>query len=130
MIRPVGFFSELSPGWGLAETGSIRNAVRPLGEPDEKNILDYLRSGTGIWSEMSAGPDVLDPYAPEMTGIGSLYTDGTWLWREDLTYYVATYHVALPNEFVEHIRTLKYKAPVVSESRLVDIAKNDLGINM
>ncbi|MEU0168468.1 hypothetical protein ABZ214_23935 [Streptomyces iakyrus] len=130
MIRPVGFFSELSPGWGLAETGSIRDAVRPSGEPDESSILDYLRSGTGIWSEMSAGPDVLDPDAPELTGIGSLYTDGTWLWREDFTYYVATYHVALPNEFVEHIRTLEYRAPVVSESRLVDIAKNDLGINM
>ncbi|MFE9027592.1 hypothetical protein ACFYOA_15185 [Streptomyces iakyrus] len=108
----------------------MRDAVRPSGEPDESSILDYLRSGTGIWSEMSAGPDVLDPDAPDMTGIGSLYTDGTWLWREDLTYDVATYHVALPNEFVEHIRTLEYRAPVVSESRLVDIAENDLGISM
>ncbi|BCL22281.1 hypothetical protein ACPCBX_22700 [Streptomyces tuirus] len=130
MIRPVGFFSELSPGWGLAETGSIKDAVRPSGEPDESSILVYLRNGTGIWSEMSAGPDVLDQNAPELTGIGSLYTDGTWLWREDLPYYVTKYHLALPDEFVQHIRTLEHKAPAVPESRLIDIARNDLGISM
>jgi hypothetical protein len=130
MIRPVGFFTELSPGWGLAETGSIKDAVRPSGEPDETSILEYLRNGTGIWSEMSAGPDVLDPEAPDLTGIGSLYTDGTWLWREDLPHYVAKYHVSLPYEFIEHIRDLDYKAPSVAETRLIDIATQDLGIDM
>ncbi|MDK1347442.1 hypothetical protein QNO09_29915 [Streptomyces sp. 378] len=130
MIRPVGFFSELSPGWRLAETGSIKDAVRPSGEPDENGILEYLRHGTGIWSEMSAGPDVLDPDAPDMTGVGSLYTDGTWLWREDLHYYVTTYHLSLPDDFLRHIRALNYKTPPVPESRLIDIATNDLGISM
>lgn len=130
MIRPVGFFSELSPGWGLTETGSIKDAVRPSGEPDENRILEYFRSGTGIWSEMSAGPDVLDPDGPDMPGIGSMYTDGTWIWREDLRYYVATYHVSLPDEFVKRIRAMDYTAPAVSESRLIDIARHDLGLNM
>ncbi|MFF8014019.1 hypothetical protein [Streptomyces sp. NPDC007929] len=130
MIRPVGFFSELSPGWGLAETGSIKDAVRPSGEPDENRILEYLRNGQGIWSEMSAGPDVLDPDGPDLPGIGSMYTDGTWIWREDLCYYLATYHVALPDDFVKHIRALDYTAPAVPESRLVDIARHDLGLSM
>ncbi|WP_437017382.1 hypothetical protein [Streptomyces sp. enrichment culture] len=126
----MGLFSELSPGWGLTQSGSIKDAVRPSGEPDESSILAYLRGGTGIWSEMSAGPDVLDPNAPEMTGIGSLYTDGTWLWREDLPHYLTRYHIALPGEFVKHIRALGHKAPAVPESRLIDIARNDLGISM
>ncbi|MGX5213361.1 hypothetical protein ACWKT3_32510 [Streptomyces violaceus] len=130
MIRPVGFFSELSPGWGLAETGSIKDAVRTSGEPDENSILEYLRKGTGIWSEMSAGPDVLDPDAPDLTGIGSLFTDGIWIWREDLPHYVAKYHVSLPDEFVEHIRALSYEAPPVPEARLIEIATQDLGIGM
>ncbi|WP_424854259.1 hypothetical protein [Streptomyces sp. SAI-170] len=43
--------------------GSIRDAVRPAGEPDERRIVEYLGQGTGLWSEMSAGPDVLDPEA-------------------------------------------------------------------
>ncbi|WP_309062143.1 hypothetical protein [Streptomyces sp.] len=130
MIRPIGFFTELSPGWGLPEDGSIKDAVRPTGEPDEQNILEYLRNGTEIWSEMSAGPDVLDPEAPNMTGIGSLVTDGTWLWREDLPHYVAKYHVSLPREFLEHVRSLKYTAPAVSESRLIEISTEDLGMDL
>ncbi|MFF5159845.1 hypothetical protein ACFY3N_27095 [Streptomyces sp. NPDC000348] len=130
MIRPVGFFTELSPGWGLPENGSIKDAVRPSGHPDERRILDYLRSGTEIWSEMSAGPDVLDPEAPNMTGIGSLITDGTWLWREDLPYYIAKYHVSLPDDFLEHIRSLDYAAPTVPESRLIEISTEDLGISL
>ncbi|MFF9114135.1 hypothetical protein ACF09Y_00675 [Streptomyces massasporeus] len=130
MIRPAGFFCELSPGYGLTETGSIKDAVRPEGEPDENRILGYVRSGTGIWSEMSAGPDVLDPNGPDMPGIGSLYTDGTWIWREDLRYYGATYHVCPPDEFVEHIRAMDYKPPPVPESRLIDIARHGLGLNV
>jgi hypothetical protein len=130
MIRPVGFFSELSPGWVLAESGSIKDAVRFSAGPDESRILDYLRNGTAIWSEMSAGPDVLDPDAPDLTGVGSLFTDGTWLWREDLPYYVAKHHVSLPDEFVEHTRDLNYETPPVLDTRLIDIATQDLGIHM
>jgi hypothetical protein len=130
MIRPVGFFSELSPGWVLAESGSIKDAVRFSAGPDESRILDYLRNGTAIWSEMSAGPDVLDPDAPDLPGVGSLFTDGTWLWREDLPYYVAKYHVSLPDEFVAHTRDLNYETPPVLDTRLIDIATQDLGIHM
>ncbi|MGY0069049.1 hypothetical protein ACWZEH_20120 [Streptomyces sp. QTS137] len=129
-IRSAGFFAELSPGWGLAEAGSIKDAVRPFPKPDEQSILTYLRNGTEIWSEMSAGPDVLDPEGPTLTGIGSLSTDGTWLWREDLLYYLATYHVALPDEFLDHIRSLGHTAPVVPESRLMSILTEDLGIDL
>lgn len=130
MIRPVGFFTELSPGWGLPEDGSIKDAVRSSGEPDERRILGYLRSGTEIWSEMSAGPDVLAPEAPNMTGIGSLITDGTWLWRDDLPYYIARYHVSLPDRFLERIRSLNYVAPTVPENRLIEISTEDLGISL
>ncbi|WP_234308057.1 hypothetical protein [Streptomyces sp. NBRC 110035] len=130
MIRPVGFFSELSPGWGLPESGSIKDAVRPSGEPDEKEIVSYLMNGTGIWSEMSAGPDVLNPDGPLLPGIGSLCTDGEWIWRGDLSYYVATHHISLPVEFVTHIRDSNYSPPEVAESRLTEIAMMDLGMDL
>ncbi|MDX3454236.1 hypothetical protein PV396_20185 [Streptomyces sp. ME02-8801-2C] len=130
MIRPAGFFIELSPGWGLPLSGSIKDAVNSTGEPDEKNFVTYLRNGTGIWSEMSAGHDVLDPEAPILTGIGSLYTDGDWIWREDLAHYVTKYHVSLPAEFVTHIRALNYRTPDVPETKLIEILTQDLGITM
>jgi hypothetical protein len=130
MIRPVGFFSELSPGWGLPLDGSIKDVVNPTGEPDESKIIAYLRNGAGIWSEMSAGPDVLDPEAPDIPGIGSLYTDGTWLWRQDLAYYLGKYHVSLPAEFVTHVRNSHHEVPQVAESRLMEILTQDLGMDV
>lgn len=130
MVRPVGFFRELSPGWGLPTDGSIKDAVRSEGELDEDGILAYLSNGTGIWSETSAGPDVLDPEAPDMVGIGSLRTDGTWIWRDDLHYYVSKYHLSLPSAFLAHIRKNEYTTPPVPVSRLIEIATQDLGIEL
>ncbi|MFJ7786642.1 MULTISPECIES: hypothetical protein [Streptomyces] len=130
MINPVGFFSELNPGWGLPESGSIRDAVRSSGETDEAEIVSYLLHGTEIWSEMSAGPDVLDPEGQLLTGIGSLRTDGEWIWRGDLSHYVSRHHVALPDQFVTHIRDSHYSPPKVPESRLVAIATEDLGMSL
>ncbi|CAL9554307.1 hypothetical protein [Streptomyces sp. enrichment culture] len=130
MIRPVGFYSELAPGWGLPDSGSIRDAARPSGETDEAGIVSYLMNGTEIWSEMSAGPDVLDPDGPLLTGIGSLYTDGEWIWRGDLSHYVSNHHVALPAQFVEQVRGSNYAPPKVPDSRLFVIATEDLGLSL
>ena len=128
MIRPVGFFAELGPGWGLPPDGLLRHAVRPVGEPDEAETIGYLGQGAGIWAEMSAGPDVLDPEAPVLSGVGSLFTDGTWLWRQDLAYYLGTYHVTLPRDFLTHVRKARYRVPAVPETRLLEILTRDLGI--
>lgn len=127
MIRPLGFFSELSPGWGLPLDGSSTDFVNPTGDPDEVEIIAYLKNGAGIWSEMSAGPDALDPEAPTLSGIGSLYTDGTWLWRQDLPHYLGKYHLSLPAEFVTHVRTSRYEAPEVTDGRPTEILTRDLG---
>ncbi|MFE2826346.1 hypothetical protein [Streptomyces sp. NPDC059271] len=130
MIRTVGFFSELSPGWGFPLDGLLRDHVNATGEADEEKIVAYLRGGTGIWSEMSAGPDVLDPEAPTLPGIGSLFTDGTWLWRQDLPYYVAKYHISLPSDFIAHVRNAEYRIPQVPEQRLMEIFTQDLGMEI
>ncbi|MFJ6837481.1 hypothetical protein [Streptomyces sp. NPDC091209] len=106
----------------------MRDSVKATGEPDEAKIIAYLRNGAGIWSEMSAGPDVLDPDAPVLSGVGSLYTDGTWLWRQDLLYYLGTYHVCLPRDFLTHVRKARYRVPAVPETRLLEILARDLGI--
>lgn len=128
MIRPVGFFSELGPGWGFPRAGFCGSPSIPCGEPDEAEIIGYLGRGAGIWAEMSAGPDVLDPEAPVLSGVGSLFTDGTWLWRQDLPYYLGTYHVTLPRDFLTHVRKARYRVPAVPETRLLEILTRDLGI--
>ncbi|MGV9280248.1 hypothetical protein [Streptomyces sp. NPDC003730] len=77
---------------------------------------------------MGAQADVLDPGGPILVSAGSLLTDGAWLWRDDLAYYVAEYHLALPGDFVARVRDLDHRSPEVPESRLVDILTWDLGI--
>lgn len=129
-VRTVGFFTELAPGWGFPAEGSITDAVRDFGVADESRVVSYLRGGAWIWAEMGAERDVLDPEGPTLVSAGSLCTDGAWVWREDLSYYLATYHLALPDDFVTRVRELAYSPPVVPESRLVEIATRDLGISM
>ncbi|MFD8426770.1 hypothetical protein [Streptomyces coelicoflavus] len=65
-----------------------------------------------------------------MTGAGSLLTDGSWLWRDDLAYYVAAYHLALPEAFRAHAGELGHCPTEVPESRLVEILTRDLGVPM
>ncbi|MFE5599922.1 hypothetical protein ACFQ8O_12120 [Streptomyces coelicoflavus] len=92
--------------------------------------MEHLRQGTGIWAEMGAQADVLDAEGPTLAGAGPLLTDGAWLWRDDLAYYVATYHLALSRDFRAHVRELGHRPPEVPESRLVDILTRDLGVPM
>ncbi|MET8662832.1 hypothetical protein ABZV87_00700 [Streptomyces tendae] len=129
-VRAVGFFDELSPGWGFPTEGAIKDAVRSSADADEHRLVEYLRRGAGIWSEMGAQADVLDPEGPVLVSAGSLLTDGVWLWRDDLAYYVDRYHLALPGDFVACVRELGYSPPEVPESRLVEILTRDLGIPM
>ncbi|CAL9496646.1 hypothetical protein [Streptomyces sp. enrichment culture] len=129
-VRAVGFFDELSPGWGFPTDGAIKDAVRSSADADEHRLVEYLRRGSGIWSEMGAQADVLDPGGPVLVSAGSLLTDGVWLWRDDLAYYVAKYHPVLPSDFVARARELDYRPPEVPESRLVEILTRDLGIPM
>ncbi|MFF4472979.1 hypothetical protein ACFYZ3_25845 [Streptomyces sp. NPDC001599] len=79
---------------------------------------------------MGAQADVLDAEGPILVSAGSLLTDGVWLWREDLAYYVATYHLALPGDFLARVGELDHRPPEVPESRLVDILTRELGIPM
>jgi hypothetical protein len=60
----------------------------------------------------------------------SLLTDGVCLWRADLQYYVATYHVELPDEFVAHWRQNGWSVPALNEaeqSRLGRQLYRDMG---
>lgn len=129
-VHAVGFFDEFSPGWGFPTDGPIEDAVRPQAGPDEDRLVSYLRDGAWIWAEMSAQRDVLDCDGPTLVGAGSLRTDGIWIWREDLPYYVVTYHLALPDEFVARARELSYVPPEVPESTLIQILTRDLRVPM
>jgi hypothetical protein len=123
----VGFFSELYDDEPAAPL--LRDAVRSVARPDEARIVAYLKAGVGLAGVGKYVGDVLNPSA-RFAVSPSLLTDGVWLWRADLPYYVATYHVELPDEFVAHMRRNAWAVPAMSEaeeSRLGRQLYRDMG---
>jgi hypothetical protein len=95
----VGFFAELPHGdpHGV----KLADAQRPEAHPQEALVVRYLQQAPVLIG--SPGP-VRDVLAPDSGYIGtrSIHTDGVWCWPGDLAHYVETYHVALPDAFLEH----------------------------
>lgn len=58
--------------------------------------------------------DALDPEQNVVLFPGH-NTDGTYLWPCELAYYVAKYHVRLPEAFVEHMASKNWMPPDPSE---------------
>ncbi|MEV7815605.1 hypothetical protein AB0P05_33585 [Streptomyces flaveolus] len=117
MIKRVGFYREIGgQATAAADAPSLRDAVHDSGPWDEDRIAAYLESGLEIYSTMGAERDVLTG-EEWIVGSGSLMTDGTWLWPVDLTHYVRRHHAALPQEFLDHIRTSNYTVPVVPDEQ-------------
>ncbi|WP_399887339.1 hypothetical protein ACGH7X_22585 [Streptomyces sp. BBFR51] len=129
MIRTVGFFREQPSSWGIERECSIHDLVRPAGEADEVEIVNYLANGTDIFSEMGAEPDILSADNFPIAGGASLKTDGDWVWRLDLPHYVDSYHVALPEDFLQTIRSHDYVVPQLSQDTLFSILEEVTGID-
>ncbi|MER7674960.1 hypothetical protein ABTY61_41815 [Kitasatospora sp. NPDC096128] len=114
LLGLLGFYDELDNRSGQPN-GSIRDAVRPVGEPDEAGLAAYLDAGHVLIDVMEAGHDAITGSAHRHSlGCSSLVTDGAWLWRQDFPHYVETHHVLLPDAFIEHVRSLNYQMPAIT----------------
>jgi hypothetical protein len=113
----LGFYEELDSHPGQP-SGFLCDAVRPLGEPDEADLVAYLDGGHVLIDVMEGGHDALtgSPHRHSL-GCSSLVTDGTWLWRQDFPHYVETHHVQLPEAFIAHVRSLNYQIPALIAAR-------------
>ena len=114
MLGLLGFYDELDNRSGQPN-GSIHDAVRPVGEPDEAELVAYLDGGHVLIDVMESGPDVItgNPHR-HSPGCSSLMTDGSWLWRRDFPHYVETHHVLLPHAFTAHVRGLRHRMPAIA----------------
>ncbi|MFJ3933710.1 hypothetical protein [Streptomyces sp. NPDC090029] len=114
MLGLLGFYDELDTRSGQP-SGSIRDAVRPIGEPDEADLVAYLDAGHVLINVMEAGHDVITGNTHRHSpGCSSLVTDGAWLWRQDFPHYLETHHVSLPQTFLEHVRSLNHRMPAIA----------------
>jgi hypothetical protein len=112
LLKRVGFFREVREVLQEDVSGlpSLQDAVRSTGHPDEARILAYLEEGVCLAACGGVMPDVLAPSPGVMTSPDYL-TDGDWLWPGELAHYVAHHHVALPDDFVAHMRENGWVVP-------------------
>lgn len=107
-LRVVGYYREMFPD-DLA-LPLMRDSLKCEPVSDVAKIVHYLRSGV-----MTAGcmGMVLDVFAPEKGEFleCDMLTDGVYEWRADLAYYVEKYNLALPIEFLEHVRSNDWMVP-------------------
>ena len=114
MLKLLGFYDELNNRPGQPN-GSIRDAVQPIGEPDEMDLVAYLDAGHVLIDVMEGADDVITGSSHRhSSGCSSLVSDGMWLWRQDFSHYLETHHVALPAGFLAHVRSLNYQMPAIA----------------
>ncbi|MFE6923280.1 toxin-antitoxin system YwqK family antitoxin [Nocardia sp. NPDC057663] len=108
-LKPLGMYREMYDG-ERDDLPSIHDALLPAPPADHERVLAYLRAAPGVFDVMSAVPDLLagDGWIP---GGASLHSDGEWIWRTDLLEYYAAHALALPAEFLDHIRENGYHSP-------------------
>ncbi|MFF8268945.1 hypothetical protein ACF059_16330 [Streptomyces sp. NPDC016562] len=112
-MKVLGLCKELWPTKAGESMVSLRDLVRESGEPDESALLEYLDEGHEILSIMGSVNDALGS-DERILGGDNILTDGEWVWRGDLGFYVATYHVSLPDEFLQQVRARRYVMPQAS----------------
>ena len=97
----VGFFRELEPSFSDFPDSiyDFKDKIDPSVKPI---VLNYLTQSTGIFDWLETVRDCVNR---ENTIVGGscIWSDGEWIFREDLEYYVKEYDVALPSKFINKI---------------------------
>ncbi|WP_432001747.1 hypothetical protein [Streptomyces sioyaensis] len=117
----LGHYEELWLERAGTPDGKLQDFTREKGEPDEDRIVQYLRGGEELFSAMGAVGDILGS-DERILGGDSVFTDGEWIWRGDLWFYLSRYHLRLPDEFLTRVRENGYAQPVLDEARLIALS--------
>jgi hypothetical protein len=108
-MKTVGFREF---GEGFEDAPSLVEARGRIPEEERSRIGRYLSAGavyavsSGFHDDWFTGEKHVAPLQGK--------TDGVWLWGAELPYYVLRYGVALPEAFVQRMRELDWKCPVLS----------------
>ncbi len=118
MLEPVILVRELPPVCSRQRPylPSLHDLVSTTPVKQESAILSYLARGVdcGIYNDPGLLYDALQPGKRiDLTVLGGfenrdqdfaphlMLTDGNWVWTGSLLYYVAVYHIRLPERFLQ-----------------------------
>ena len=100
MFKALGLIDELEPE-ATANLPSLRSLQGRLPSEQVLPIVSYLKSGAIVCDAMEMCVDPFDR-TKRIPGGSGLQSDGEWVWRQDLYYYVERYAVWLDPKFVSH----------------------------
>ena len=82
----------------MADNGSIKNYIVKEVNYDKQKIINYLQKGK---KEATCPKVVNDIFNNSIISTSfSIFTDGEYVWKSDLAYYIKNYNIRLPDEFI------------------------------
>ncbi|MEV5136749.1 hypothetical protein AB0K71_15000 [Streptomyces syringium] len=95
---------------------ALGDGVDHLAPSLREQLSRYLMASASL---ISAGntSDPLDPDKGTVVPMG-FSTDGSWAWPAYWSYFVREYGMALPEEFVSHVRSLNFTPPALSSEQV------------
>ncbi|WLS44517.1 hypothetical protein Q3V37_24495 [Micromonospora profundi] len=115
-------FREFGPVRSVEPQQSIFDSVIDEELPDAAQVVTYLNSGHVLIDVMDVADDAFDSTRQVMNG-PTVLTDGDWLWRKDLAYYVRRHRIAVPEDFLALIRARNYVVPSRGVPELTDCSR-------
>ncbi len=119
-LREAGFFREMTYGYSATiddrRKPSLLESIHRLDRTDKEKITAYLTSGNVLFMAYGVSKDVL--CFGKIIGTMAILTDGIWVWPKDLAYYVEEYDVALPDDFITHMRETGWQAAMMTSEEM------------
>ncbi|MFI1253961.1 hypothetical protein ACH4U6_09180 [Streptomyces netropsis] len=116
-MRLLPAFSEIKTAdLGKFDQASLRDGADHLEPSLREPVSRYLLESVSL---VSAG-NTSDPLAPRKGAVipFGFSTDGSWAWPAYWSYFVREYGMALPEEFISHVRSLNFKPPKLSTEQI------------
>ena len=104
-MKVVGIYRELTADHNPS-LDSICSSAGLLSIDQSQVIVRYLEAGVPVFDVMESTIDPFDGKT-RIDGGPSLISDGIWVWRNDLAYFVQKYRIGLSPEFVAHAVSLE-----------------------
>lgn len=120
-MKFIGFYQEMDPKYAGSWGGPAPLPESGVGKYPVQDLVGYLKSGYPILDVMELTTDVIGG-AFRVPGGSSVLTDGEFVWREDLAWYVDRYHIDLPQDFLETAQHHAYRTPSIPHETLISIS--------
>ena len=111
----VGFFGETHAFLTrkVSSFPNLSDCMRDQPTTYQSQLIPYLKAGHehGYISSRLYLKDPKDRAILTKSGLN--LTDGVWIWPWELFYYVESFNVSLPDEFVAHARANNWLVPII-----------------